>query len=281
MFKKKQIKANLTMVPVSQMYTPYEPNSISGYGRPVSNTLVKKITDEFDENMVGVVTVYDMQGKEKAPLPYEINDGNHRVHAIRKVLGEDTTLGVLIKPYEDKKLRAQTYLDLNQNKRKVDAVEIFRAALVAQKPFETELWNILQRRGVDIHKLSGKKWPFIRGLDDVKTIYAHDPRPTGLLDLTLYVLKTAYKTADTKKREAAFQRGCLRMVSGFLNHVKQRTDLERLIKTVSSLPASEWKHRYHSAESLLPEHHKGSFKYAGYLVLAKEYNKNLRKNKRV
>ena len=63
MFKKKEIKANLTMVPVSQMYTPYEPNSISGYGRPVSNTLVKKITDEFDENMVGVVTVYDMQGK--------------------------------------------------------------------------------------------------------------------------------------------------------------------------------------------------------------------------
>ena len=36
--------------------------------------------------------------------------------------------------------------------------------------------------------------------------------------------------SDAKKREVAFQRGCLRMVSGFLNHVKQKTDLERLIK---------------------------------------------------
>ena len=281
MFNKKQIKTKLTMVPVNQMYTPYMPNSISGYGRPVSNTLVKKIIDEFDENMVGVVTVYDMDGKEEAPLPYEINDGNHRVSAIRKVFGEDTKLGVLVKPYEERKRRAQTYLDLNQNKRKVDAVEIFRAALVAEKSFETELWNVLQRRGVDIQQLSGNTWPYIRGLDDVKTIYKHDPRPNGLLDLTLYVLKIAYKTSDAKKREVAFQRGCLRMVSGFLNHVKQKTDLERLIKIVGSLPAWEWKHRYHSAESLLPEQHKGSFKYAGYLVLAKEYNKGLRKNKRV
>mgnify|MGYP003644790419 CR=1 FL=1 len=280
MFSKK-IQAKLTMVPVSQMYTPYEPNSISGYGRPVGNTLVKKITNEFDENMVGVVTVYDMQGREKAPLPYEITDGNHRVHAIRKVLGENTQLGVLVKPYEDKKYRAQMYLDLNQNKRKVDAVEVFRAALVAEKPFETALWNILQKRGIDIDKLSGKKWPYLRGLDDVIKIYNHDPRPNGLLDSTFYVLKTAYQEADTKRRDVAFQRGCLRMVSGFLNHVELNADLERIIKTVSSLPAWEWKHRYLSAESLLPEEHKGSFKYAGYLVLAGEYNKGLRKNKRV
>lgn len=280
MFSKK-IQAKLTMVPVSQMYTPYEPNSLSGYGRPVGSALVKKITKEFDENMVGVVTVYDMQGREKAPLPYEITDGNHRVHAIRKVLGENTQLGVLVKPYEDKKYRAQMYLDLNQNKRKVDAVEVFRAALVAEKPFETALWNILQKRGVDIDKLSGRTWPYIRGLDDVTKIYQHDPRPNGLLDVTIRVLKMAYKNADVKRREVAFQRGCLRMVSGFLNNVQQNTDLERLIKTVSSLPASEWKHRYLSAESLLPEEHKGTFKYAGYLVLASEYNKGLRKNKRV
>ena len=90
------------------------------------------------------------------------------------MFGEDTKLGVLVKPYEERKRRAQTYLDLNQNKRKVDAVEIFRAALVAEKSFETELWNVLQRRGVDIQQLSGNTWPYIRGLDDVKTYYLNN-----------------------------------------------------------------------------------------------------------
>lgn len=281
MFNRNQIKTKLTMVPVSQMYTPYEPNSLSGYGRPVSNKLVGKITNEFDENMLGIVTVYDMEGKENAPLPYEINDGNHRVHAIRKVMGEDTQLGVLIKPYEDKKLRARMYIDLNQNKRKVDAVEIFRAKLVAKNPLETEIWEILERRGVDIQGISGKKWPYVRGLDDITVTYNRDPRPNGLLDLTIHVLKMAYKDADAKRRDAAFQRACFRMVSGFLNQVKHKTDLERLIAVVGSLPAWEWKNRYMPAESMLPEEHKGSFKYAGYLVLASEYNKGLRKNKRV
>lgn len=283
MFSKKnnEIVANLVKVPINQMYTPYVPNSISGYGRPVRDTLVNTITNQFDENMVGVVTVYDMEGREKAPLPYEINDGNHRVHAIRNVLGEDAALGVLIKPYAEKKYRAQMYLDLNQNKRKVDAVETFRAALVAEKPLETEIWNILKRRGIDIVKLSGKKWPYIRGLDDITTIYNHDPRPNGLLDVTLNVLKIAYTDADEQRRKYAFQRSCLRMVSGLLNEAQHKVDLERLVNVVSSLPSFEWKNRYTSSESILPEEHKGSFKYAGYVVLSKEYNKGLRKKKRI
>ena len=51
----------------------------SGYQRPVSSTQVKKITSEFDENRLGVLTVSYRDGV------YHIVDGACRVHIMRNM----------------------------------------------------------------------------------------------------------------------------------------------------------------------------------------------------
>ena len=268
-------------IEVNTMYTPFAENSMDKYGRKLAGALVKKIAYNFDQRLLGDIVVCDVSREQDASAKYEIIDGNHRIHAIRKLYGDDTTVEVKVVPYMDEASRADLFLELNNNRTRVSATDKFKASVIAGKTTENEIWRILQRRELNVKGLNSVAWPSVNGVHDIRQIYTKDPRPDGVLDLTIHCIIEAYDDTTSDYRQKAFHREGLQMVAGFLSKVlhKPQFDKRKLINTLKSKPSVQWAADFQQFQILAGEDDEDGANWVngGYAVLRKAYNKNFKK----
>ena len=274
-------KEGVESVEVNDMYTPFTENSMDKYGRKLARHLIKKIANNFDQRLLGDIVVCDVSREQDAAAKYEIVDGNHRIHAIRRVYGDDTTVDVKVVPYMDEASRANLFLELNNNRTRVSSTDKFKASVIAGRTIENEIWRILQRRGLNVKGLNSIAWPSVNGVHDIRQIYTKDPRPEGLLDMTIQCIIKAYDGTSSEYRQKAFHREGLQMVAGFLFKVldKPQFDKTKLINTLRSKSSVEWAADFQQFQTLAGETDEDGANWVigGYGVLRKAYNKNFKK----
>ena len=251
------------------------------YGRKLAGHLIKRIANNFDQRLLGDIVVCDVSREQDAAAKYEIVDGNHRIHAIRMVYGDDTTVEVKVVPYMDEASRADLFLELNNNRTRVSATDKFKASVIAGRTIENEIWRILQRRGLNVKGLNSVAWPSINGLHDIRQIYTKDPRPEGVLDIAIKCIIEAYDDTTKDYRAKAFHREGLQMVAGFLFKAldNPQFDSDKLIKVLKSQNSVQWAADFQQFQTLAGETDDDGANWVngGYAVLRKAYNKNFRK----
>lgn len=274
-------KQGVENIGISNMYTPFTENSMDKYGRKLAKYMISRIANNFDERLLGDIVVCDVSRERDAAAKYEIVDGNHRIHAIRKLYGDDTTIEVKVVPYMDEASRADLFLELNNNRTRVSATDKFKASVIAGKTVENEIWRILQRRGLNVKGLNSVAWPSINGLHDIRQIYTKDPRPEGVLDIAIKCIIEAYDDTTKDYRAKAFHREGLQMVAGFLFKAldKPQFDSDKLIKVLKSKNSVQWAADFQQLQILAGDNDDDGANWVngGYVVLKKQYNRNIKK----
>jgi len=116
--------------------------SQSGYQRPTNYAQVQKITREFDEAQLGILTVSYRDGK------YHLIDGNHRSHAMRNC-GYTHAIAVVFKgmSYEDE---AELYGKQNDNKRSLKPIDLFKSDIEANDEATVTINEIVEANGFQV-----------------------------------------------------------------------------------------------------------------------------------
>lgn len=105
----------------------------------------KAIADAFDPDVFGIVTVAHIAGNT-----YHCIDGQHRVTAVRMVLGEDQLVPCnVISGVSDAKAAAAKFLALNSGKNP-GAIDKFKAAVTAGQEPETGINRVITNLGYHV-----------------------------------------------------------------------------------------------------------------------------------
>ena len=95
----------------------------STYAREITTSNLRKIMTNFNLEALGEIIICDVR-EENTKVPYEIIDGNHRVHAIRSLFGETTKVKCTVLPYMALEQRAELFRTLNEDRKQPTKLEI-------------------------------------------------------------------------------------------------------------------------------------------------------------
>ena len=153
----------------------------TGYQRVTSDSQVKKIVENFDENKLGVLTVSWRDGK------YRLADGLHRSKAL-KILGYTHAPCVVLTglTYEQE---ADFFRRQNENRRGITTFDDFKAGLEAKDAVCLEINEILHENGFQIGRGGFFKIASVNALFTIVKDYGY-----RTLDDTLFILANTWST---------------------------------------------------------------------------------------
>lgn len=199
--------AGLDTVPVSEMFVDH------GYGRPLTESLVKKITASFVEAGLGVVYL-----SLRDSGMYAILDGQHRwVAAKRKGIA---------------RMHARIYIDLSYEQeaalytifgdhRAQSRSDIFRAKLEAKDPDAIDIARIIERAGLHFFGALYHNGS-VQAIGACENIYKRYGGET--LDLTVRTIYAAFGPAAK-----AYQAPMLDGVTQFILRYEEQADWVRVV----------------------------------------------------
>jgi hypothetical protein len=106
---------------------------------------VRRIVQDFDPDLFGVVTVAEMNGTGT----HHIIDGQHRVEALRRLGWADQTVPCVVRNSHDKADVARMFDGIN-TARKPQYIDRFRVRVTAGFPLETAVNEIVERHGYTV-----------------------------------------------------------------------------------------------------------------------------------
>lgn len=113
------------------------------YQRRISPTKVRGIATRYDENSVGILIVSLREYGQ-----YIVIDGQHRLAAMKRRGIEYAECKVhqgLTKEQE-----AAIYVNCNKNRKNPEALDLFRASLIAQDPIAIAINSVVEKSGLNI-----------------------------------------------------------------------------------------------------------------------------------
>ena len=189
--------------------------------RDATIAAVRNLADRFNPDLMGipVVSYRDRQ--------YWVLDGQHRILALKQVLGEDADdWDFIVECYEGltESEEADMFLKLN-NRKNVSAFDRFHVAVTAGYPTESDINRIVTSHGLRISQ--DKTQGSISAVSALGTVYSlGGPK---LLSTTLSVTAAAW---DSTVWDSFIVRG----VGLFLNRFGKRIDDKHLIKALAAFP---------------------------------------------
>jgi len=233
------------------------------YARPLNESHVKEIANNFDERLFGKIIICDVRF-ENLGYEYEILDGNHRINALKILKSEDTE--VTLEPLQHMNLqsRADLYHRFNIQRKRLSSVDEFKASVVAGHKESNEIYKTCKSLGVNIKGIDPEAYPYVNSITDIRALHRE-----GCLQKVLDVLIKAYK--DTAYKERSLNREMLRAIKTIVNTYGKVVDYKRLISKLSE----------HPPKQLIPEikfqaEHDGVH---GATKIVDIYNKKAKKNK--
>ena len=205
------------------------------YQRPISPSMVRNITKNFNWNLVNPIKVSHRSGK------YYVWDGQHTLTSIITLFGEEAVVPVCI--YEGLSYQDEAYLAAiaDENKKKMKEVEKDNA-LFESKDEEIESfvsicegigWNVAFNTGV-----TGKKYYVQNPSWVFRSIYKkHGIRFTSDF---LNIFSEAFG-GDPDYMRSPMMRGIL----NFMEHYEDQYDYNTLVKAVSGIEVSILKDNAH------------------------------------
>lgn len=233
------------------------------YARPLNESHVKEIANNFDERLFGKIIICDVRF-ENLDYEYEILDGNHRINALKILKGEDTEVTLEPLQYMNLQSRADLYHRFNVQRKKLSSVDEFKASVVAGHKESNKIYKTCKFLGVNIKGIDPEAYPFVNSITDIRALHRE-----GCLQKVLDVLIKAYK--DTAYKERSLNREMLRAIKTIVNTYGKVVDYKRLISKLSE----------HPPKQLIPEikfqaEHDGVH---GATKIVDIYNKKAKKNK--
>lgn len=113
--------------------------------RKLDERNVRRIVQDFDPDLFGVVTVAEMNGTGT----HHIIDGQHRVEALRRLGWADQAVPCVIRSSHDKADVARMFDGINTAK-KPQYVDRFRVRVTAGYPLETSVAQVIERHGYEV-----------------------------------------------------------------------------------------------------------------------------------
>jgi hypothetical protein len=168
---------------------------------------VKRIADEWDDLMVGVLTVshrvpYTLPGTEgRSPEEFVVLDGQTRLAAFRQVCGETTSLPMAAQVHTGLTIEEEALIFLKHNNRKaVLLTDRFRLAVVAGQTWAVEIAEVLAKHNWTAHGAVVGDAPARRQFSAVRAAeVVHKAGGKDALDKTLTTIENAW---GSKRREA-------------------------------------------------------------------------------
>ena len=233
------------------------------YARPLNESHVKEIANNFDERLFGKIIICDVRS-ENLDYEYEILDGNHRIHALKILQGENAEIILEPLQYMNLQSRADLYHRFNIQRKRLSSVDEFKASVVAGHKESNEIYKTCKSLGVNIKGIDPEAYPYVNSITDIRALHRE-----GCLQKVLDVLIKAYK--DTAYKERSLNREMLRAIKTIVNTYGKVVDYKRLISKLSE----------HPPKQLIPEikfqaEHDGVH---GATKIVDIYNKKAKKNK--
>ena len=236
----------------------------STYGREIDAPNLRQIIANFSLEALGEITICDVR-EENPKVPYEIIDGNHRVHAIRSVFGETTKVKCKILSYMSLEKRAELYNILNFKRKQPTKLQGFKAKIVMRDQDALNIHSICQAVGVNIAGIDGTGFPTSNGITFLESSYRH-----GTLSYVLRVVKEAYENKTTEFRKSYNSSTFLKKLDNFICMYFDELDFAKLTEKIGAISPVEWIHRLgqliHTDKT-------------GVSVFVVEYNKGLKSNR--
>lgn len=120
------------------------------YQRSCSPYKVRMIRDHFDRNACGVIIV-----SQRTDGRYFVVDGQHRVEAMRKRAMEQTPCQVMHGLTVAQE--AEIFIDCNTVRKTPEALDVFKARLMAKEPVAEVIQTIVERHGLHIQLNDGHR----------------------------------------------------------------------------------------------------------------------------
>lgn len=151
-------------VKTSYHYLQTKDLRLGNYQRKVDMTKVKKMADEFDETLIGTITVSKREGL------YFVIDGQHRV-MLAKTLGIDGLMSLVYEglTYEEEANYFNRLNNANGEQKRLRRTDIFNASVEAKDPKSTDIKNIIEGLGFRISEASGDN--IITAIGTIEKIY--------------------------------------------------------------------------------------------------------------
>ena len=246
---------------------PIEETTVPVYQRErLSRTTIDAIKADFHWDMFGRPLVSQLKTGE-----YEVIDGQHRIVAIDEMWGRELVIPVHVTNRKNLAERAGVFVDTNDNRKAVNAHEIFKAEVYAERAEAVGIKQIADRMNVIISYRSKKSAPNRCGsINQLRALYRYSPE---VLEHTFGILNEAWPD-DSQRLEAVNLAGV-----GFFLHTFPDADSARIVKKLSNHPAG-----FIVGEVALIRGYTAStntIKNPAALVVTKEYNKGLGAKSRV
>lgn len=114
--------------------------------RPYNPAWAKKIADEFDPDMFGVITVAPIDGNGT----YHVADGQHRIEAVKILTGNAGATKVPCNVFADagtEERAAQLFNAMNTGRRAVHSIDVYRVRVKAGVEPEASVDRIVRQMG--------------------------------------------------------------------------------------------------------------------------------------
>jgi hypothetical protein len=197
--------------------------------RQLNEPRVKKLVDEFDPNLLGLVTA-----SKRLDGRYYILDGQHRIAAARRKGYEGY---IATRVYEDLAVtdEANAFLGLN-NTRQVSALDKFHVRVTKGDPGAVALNSALERYGLKASgQHTGGMFAAIVALERVYAGFLSRPMDMrlDLVEAVLHILTRAYGAEERK----AYQANTIQGIGLLIQIFGKRVNPDDLVSSLRSMTA--------------------------------------------
>lgn len=163
------------------------------YERPLNMAAVKRISEEFDPDAIGMLYV-----SHRADGTDVILDGQHRAKALARMGWDDQMVPCFV--YENMTVEdeARVFRIINEGRRRLTALDLYRARLTEGDPTAKDIHNILQMEG--LRPGSGDGANVISAMSAIQKIYKESGR--DIFRSALHIGANTWGRADSKGLQA-------------------------------------------------------------------------------
>jgi hypothetical protein len=164
------------------------------YERPLNMAQVKRIAEEFDPDAVGMIYV-----SKRADGTCIIIDGQHRCKALQRMGWDDQLVPCFV--YEGMSLEdeARVFRIINEGRRRLSALDLYRARLTERDATALDIHNILQMEG--LRPGTGQSGNTIACMSAIQKIYKDSGR--DILKDVLHICHNAWGKADNSSMQSS------------------------------------------------------------------------------
>jgi hypothetical protein len=179
------------------------------FQRPLNERWLKKAEEEFKPWLLGTIVV---STRERRNRLFSVVDGQHRVELCRRV--NQPVIAACVFETLTIQQEAALFSEFQQSRRGITAYQRFQADLVAAKPMQKAIDNIVREVGLELTE--GQDGPgYIKCVVALERIYKADP---AMLRTVLSLIQRTWKDIPAARSE--------RMVAGLWRFVREEQDLD-------------------------------------------------------